>query len=109
MFKPGDKFILYTKYGGVVKGEVKEILEITGIDTTNKVNYVYTKLLTTNDIIYSMDGTDGKLYKIKSEMTEEQVEKVKNVIKELKDSRERMRIKSQDFLQELIDKHKPRV
>ena len=41
MLQKGDKYIHFTKYGGVNKGEVYEVFSnLTSIDTKNKV-YLY--------------------------------------------------------------------
>ena len=65
MFKTGDKYIHFTKYGGVNKGEVKWYGETTVIDLKNQVVYSEPYIVTTLGISLKLDGTDGRILKIK--------------------------------------------
>jgi hypothetical protein len=93
MFSPGDKFIRYSKYGGVNIGIVADIRVIYGIDTVNKVTYEGLNIVTTNGVSYKLDGTDGRIFKISSEAPDEKYEKhfkAHEVFKKLaKEKRER--------------------
>jgi hypothetical protein len=71
MFKQGDKYIHYTKYGGVNIGEVKDVAFINGIDTDNKVIYQVPHIITTNGILLSLNGDDGNIYKIVGELSDD--------------------------------------
>ena len=64
MFSEGDKFIKFSKYGGVVIGEVKRFHYSLNIDLTNKVSYKKYYIITTNGVLLELDGSDGKIYKI---------------------------------------------
>lgn len=70
MFKTGDKFIHFTKYGGVNKGEVSDFHYTTVWDTANLCRYQSVSIFTTNGVRLNLDGTDGRIYKIDSEMNE---------------------------------------
>lgn len=68
MFKPGDKFIHFTKYGGVNRGEVQRLHSITVWDTKNLCKYEVISIFTTKGVKLNLDGTDGLVYKVESEM-----------------------------------------
>ena len=63
-FKVGDKYIHFTKYGGVNTGVINRI--VSGLVINNKFNCTYTKYSIVNEIgvVIDIDGTDGKVYKI---------------------------------------------
>jgi hypothetical protein len=82
MFKAGDNYIHFTKYGGINRGEVKWYGEVTTIDVDNGVVYQKPYLVTTKNIILQLDGTDGRIFKIK--LQEEMLELIEK-IKHLKD------------------------
>jgi hypothetical protein len=82
MFKAGDNYIHFTKYGGINRGEVKWYGEVTTIDVDNGVLYQKPYLVTTKNIILQLDGTDGRIFKIK--LQEEMLELIEK-IKHLKD------------------------
>jgi hypothetical protein len=65
MFKSGDKYIHFTKYGGVNKGEVKSYGETRVIDTKNCVEYLKPHIVTTKNIVLELDGSDGTIFKVK--------------------------------------------
>ena len=66
MFKKGDKFIQFTKHGGVNKGEVQELHYTTVWDTKNLCRYQSISIFTTNGVRLDLDGSDGRIYKIDS-------------------------------------------
>jgi hypothetical protein len=67
MFEPGDNYIHFTKYGGVNKGKVK-IYDCTHvIDTKNLICYLKPHIVTTNNIVLELDGSDGKIFKVEKE------------------------------------------
>ncbi len=75
MFQKGDKYIHFTKYGGINKGVVKSYHTGTFvIDTTNQVSYYKPYITTTNNTQLQLDGSDGKIYKINQEFTKEESE-----------------------------------
>ena len=93
MFEKGDKFIHYTKYGSVNIGEVKDIHITQCIDTDNKVIYDQVSIITTNNIILSLDGTDGNIYKINNFLTDDNVNNITNFIERAIEYKENVRKK----------------
>ena len=71
MFNPADKYIHFTKYGGVNKGEVKRIGETIKWDTDNGVAYHIPYVETTVGHIIHLNGEDGRVFKIKEDITDE--------------------------------------
>jgi len=94
MFKKGDKFIHFTKYGGVNKGEVAEIQGVTNWDKTNLCTYVIYRIFTNNGFSLNLDGTDGRIYKIESEMTPKGAGQIKETYRRLVDSKVRETLSS---------------
>ncbi len=88
-FKKGDKFIQFTKRGGINKGEVEDIHSTTVWDTTNLCRYMSYAILTTNGVRLNLDGTDGRIYKIESEMDEERAKKLGKVSRMINDRKHR--------------------
>ena len=87
MFKQGDKYIHFTKYGGVNKGEVEWYGSTMNYDYENEVVYVSYYIKSTVGHVISVDGSDGRVYKINEEMDPETLSKLKNstgVLDELK-------------------------
>lgn len=89
MFKKGDKFIHFTKYGGVNKGEVSDFHYTTVWDTANLCRYQSVSIFTTNGVRLDLDGTDGRIYKIDSEIEEHQAKKLEQNFKKLKNKKHR--------------------
>ena len=89
MFKKGDKFIHFTKYGGVNKGEVAEVHEVTNWDTNNLCSYIVNRIFTTKGISLNLDGSDGRIYKIDSEMTQDSANKIVLNMRKLHDKKAR--------------------
>jgi hypothetical protein len=83
MFKKGDKYIHFTKYGGVNKGVVEDIREINVWNTDNLCVYVKYSILTTKGVLLDLDGGDGKIYKINSEMTPKRAKELGNAFKKM--------------------------
>ncbi len=96
MFEAGDKFIHYTKYGGVNIGEVKEVNVVKCIDADNKVIYDKPVIITTNNVALDTDGSDGRIYKINSFMSEGGVERLNNLVKNLHEKKENTRKKLEE-------------
>lgn len=91
MFVKGDKFVHYTKYGGVNIGEVKEVNMVKCIDANNKVIYDKPVIITTNNIALDTDGSDGRIYKINTFMSEEGIERLENLVNVLRKQKENTR------------------
>lgn len=84
MFKPGDKYIHFTKYGGVNRGVVKYYSETQVMDTKNRVIYLRSVIHTTTGVGYDTDK-DGTFYKIQQELTDKQIEAIDLWINHAKD------------------------
>ena len=76
MFKPGDKYIHFAKYGSINKGEVASYSNALIIDTKNCVDYSKPYIVTTNNIVLQLDGSDGTIYKVEKEYTHEEANKL---------------------------------
>lgn len=72
MFKEGDKYIRFSTYGGITKGIVKSVTDVHVIDTVNKVTYVQQRIVNENGHVIETDGTDGSIYKVTREFTDEE-------------------------------------
>jgi hypothetical protein len=79
-FKKGDKYIHFTKYGSVNKGEVQSCGGTTVMDTKNLVEYYSPTITTTKGIILHLDGSDGKIFKIENEYTIEEAQNLDNLL-----------------------------
>jgi hypothetical protein len=97
MFKQGDKYIHFTKYGGVNKGEVEWYGSTMNYDYENEVVYVSYYIKSTVGHAISTDGSDGRVYKINETMDPEMLKKLKSslgVLDELKNRKEKSTHKS---------------
>lgn len=72
MFEKGDNFVLYTKYGGVIVGEVESIHNNDAICRQSKCVIRRQYIKTTKGMTYSVDGSDGKIYKMIRKVPEEE-------------------------------------
>ena len=91
MFKENDGYIHFTKYGGVNKGVVRRVGETIKWDTDNMVAYHIPYIETTVGHIIHLDGTDGRAFKIKGDITEEMLRRLKSsstILEELKNRKE---------------------
>ena len=89
MFQRGDKYIHFTKYGGVNKGEIQDFQEIHVLDTDNCCTYKKVSILTTKGISLCLDGSDGKIYKIESEISEKRAKDLGKAFKKLANHKHR--------------------
>lgn len=87
MFKEGDKYIHFTKYGSVNKGEVKSYNNERVIDTENLVMYSSQYIITTKNIILKLDDSDGKIYKIEEEFTIEGAKQINEMLTKIMDKK----------------------
>ncbi len=97
MFNTGDKYIHFTKYGGVNKGEVKRFGNQINWDTDNMVAYFLPYIETTKGFIIHLNGEDGQVFKIKDNITEEMIRKLKSsseIFKALEERKERIKNES---------------
>jgi hypothetical protein len=83
MYKVGDRYIHFTKYGSVNKGEVKSYGERKVIDTENCVEYLKPYIITTKNIVLELDGSDGMIFKVENEYTIEECKKMSMTIRKM--------------------------
>ncbi len=83
MFKPGSKYIHFTKYGGINKGEVKSYGETHVVDTKNCVTYLKPHIITTKNILLKLDGSNGTIFKVEKEYTIEEAKKLSMTIEKM--------------------------
>ena len=77
-FKPGSKYIHFTKYGSINKVEVQSCVSTTVIDAFRCVTYKQYHIISTKGILLNLDGSDGRVYKIEGEFTPEEGENFLN-------------------------------
>jgi hypothetical protein len=82
-FTPGSKYIHFTKYGGINKGEVKSYGETHVMDTKNCVTYLKPHIITTKNILLELDGSDGTIFKVEKEYTIEEAKKLSMTIEKM--------------------------
>ena len=104
--KSGDKYIHFTKRGSINKGTVDRIDKIHVTDTDNCCVYIKYYMVNEKNISYSLDGEDGRFYKIDKEYTKEESETLANAFKHMLDLKQRRRVEflSQGPKQKNIDK-----
>lgn len=90
-FKKGDKYIHFTKRGSINKGTVESINKIHVTDTDNCCVYDKYYLVNEKNISYSLDGEDGRFYKIDKEYTKEESEQLASAFKHMLDLKQRRR------------------
>ena len=78
MFKEGDKYIHFTKYGGINKGVVSEFFNTHCVDTINCVAYEIPHVRNENGIVLNL-REDGLIYKITNEYSEEECENMRKI------------------------------
>lgn len=67
LFKSGDRYIHYTKHGGINTGIVRKIITekvITILPDQTTIHYIRYSIINESGIIYDIDGTDGQFFKI---------------------------------------------
>jgi len=74
-FTIGSKYIHFTKYGSINFGEVKWFGYQEVVDGKLGIHYNVPYILTMKNFNLSLDGSDGKVYKISHDMTPEEIEK----------------------------------
>ena len=89
MFKKGDKFIHYTKHGGVNIGEVADTHLVRSHDLKNLCVYLNYSIFTTNGVRLSLDGSDGRVYKIDEQITQEMADTLDKKLKSFQVKRHR--------------------
>lgn len=98
MFKEGDKYIHFTKYGGINKGEVKSYGILKSYDLTNCVLVDKPHIVTTKGALLQLDGSDGRIYKIEREFTKDEVENMTKNLEKLSKIKQESILESQEFL-----------
>lgn len=73
LFKPGDKYIHFTKYGGINTGTVQHIRTTRVLRTFNsnnlhpihnQIEYIKYTIIIQNGVQLDIDGSDGLIYKV---------------------------------------------
>jgi hypothetical protein len=82
MLQAGDKYIHFTKYGGVNFGVVEEIWYVHLLDVDNGCMYLKPQLRNESGSNYDMNE-DGKFFKIEKEYTPQEVEAIRERTKRL--------------------------
>ena len=85
MFNKGDKFIHYTKHGGVNIGEVEDIHVVHCHDLKNTCVYLSYSIFTTKGVRLSLDGSDGKIFKIIQNLTRERADSIDRGLRIVRD------------------------
>lgn len=93
MLEEGDKYIHFTKRGGVNKGTVKRIGSVTEIDTGNQCHYERMYMVNEKNIHYDLDGRDGRFYKVSMEYSKEEANELQRAIDELAEMKNERRSK----------------
>ncbi len=73
MFKPGDRYIHFTKYGSIDFGIVKHVHETNITDMQNNVIYVSVSIITDKNTYLELDGSDGRIYRIIKELSDDEI------------------------------------
>lgn len=79
MFKPGDRYIHFTKYGSINFGIVKHVHEINVIDDSNGVIYVSVSIITDKNSCLELDGSDGRIYRIIKDLSEDEIKTLRMI------------------------------
>ena len=68
LFKVGDRYIHFTKYGGINTGIVRNVRALTTIHLAQDEKYMFDKWYIINEVGISLelDGTDGQIYKLQN-------------------------------------------
>jgi hypothetical protein len=82
MLQAGDKYIHFTKYGGVNFGVVKEIWNVYVLSTDKGCMYLKPQLRNEKGVNYDVNE-DGKFFKIEKEYTPEEIEAIRENMKRL--------------------------
>lgn len=61
-FKPNDKVIHFTRYGGINIIEVDRVVKVNHYDMTRNLIYLEENIVTTNGVTIQTNGRDGELY-----------------------------------------------
>lgn len=79
MFKPGDRYVHFTKYGSINFGEVKWFGYQEIIDGELGIHYNVPYISTIKNFHLMLDGSDGKICKISHDMTIDELERWKKI------------------------------
>jgi len=68
LFKVGDRYIHFTKHGGINTGVVRNVRALTTLHLTQNEKYMFDKWYIINEVGISLelDGTDGQIYKLQN-------------------------------------------
>ena len=84
-FKVGDLYVHFTKYGGVNKGMIREIHTATCYDTVTSTAYEKYFLININDVMISLNGEDGRVYRVSAELSEQEVSNIVETLATMRD------------------------
>ena len=79
MFKPGDRYVHFSRYGSINFGEVKWFGYQEIINGELGIHYNVPYISTMKNFHLLLDGSDGKVCKISHDMTPEELEKWKKL------------------------------
>ena len=79
MFKIGDRYIHFTKYGSVNFGTVKHVHEVNVIDDSNGVIYVSVSIITDKNSCLEWEGSDGRIYRIIKDLSEDEIKTLRMI------------------------------
>lgn len=94
MFKEGDKYVQFTKYGGINRGVVSEVFNTICVDTKNCISYEVPHIRNEKGIVLNI-SEDGLIYNITHEYSEEECENMKKIGKRFQN---RKQSKIDDYL-----------
>lgn len=97
MFNTGDKYIHFTRFGGVNLGEVDSVVEVNSMDLEHGVTIVKFAIKTTKGLLLYLDGEDGQIYKVIKEHSPEEIKQMR----ELFDGLQRVKTKKLEYWQGL--------
>lgn len=96
-FNKGDKFIYYTKYGGVVRGVVDVAYTSMSVDMVNKCLIEIPHIRSTRGIVYTLEADRGP-YKLIKEYKQEEIDAYNERLIHLSESKKKMHISAEESL-----------
>lgn len=101
--KPGDKYIHFTKYGGINKGTVVSIHETHVVSAKHGVTYNKLFIRTDKGLDIALDGSDGKVYCIENELSPERCKQISDFMINLRRVKARKLKELEEMVQKRID------
>jgi hypothetical protein len=94
MFKEGDMYVQFTKYGGINRGVVSEVFNIICVDSQNGISYEVPHIRNENGIALNL-SEDGLIYRITHEYSKKECENLRKIGKNIQN---RKQSKIDDYL-----------